>query len=138
MQKFRIIPFQFWTIYTILALWVFPHNFISADDAPEEEKEAQDVFIYNDHGRRDPFWPLVNSNGTLVTYDADLAYTDFDLEGIMSLGEDERVAMINGKIIKQNDVIGDYLVVEIKENTVVLSKGPQRFELILKKEAGNE
>ena len=46
---------------------------------------AQGAFVYDDHGKRDPFAPLVSSAGMVVTYDEDLAVNDLVLEGITCL-----------------------------------------------------
>ena len=42
---------------------------------------AQEAFVYDDHGKRDPFVPLVSSAGMVVTYDEDLSVNDLVLEG---------------------------------------------------------
>ena len=40
--------------------------------------------MYDDHGKRDPFLPLVSSTGMVVTYDEDLSVNDLVLEGIVA------------------------------------------------------
>ena len=42
---------------------------------------AKEAFVYDDHGKRDPFVPLVSSAGMVVTYDEDLAVNDLDCGG---------------------------------------------------------
>ena len=94
---------------------------------------AEASFTYDDHGRRDPFWKLVNAGGAVMNYDKDLQLTDMVLEGIMT-GESNNIAIINGVIVKAEDKVGLFTVVDIKPDTVVLQKGQDTFTLILKKE----
>ena len=42
---------------------------------------------YDDHGMRDPFWPLVSSSGTIINYGQDVSVSDMILEGIVSNGQ---------------------------------------------------
>ena len=97
--------------------------------------EAQDnSAVYDDKGKRDPFWVLVNPAGNLVSYETDLGMTDLSLEGIMVGTNGENLAVINSKVVKVNDAIGQFMVLRIKKDSVVLSKDQQNFELKLKKE----
>src|SRR5471030_1931764 len=71
---------------------------------------AQEAFVYDDHGKRDPFVPLVSSTGMVVTYDEDLSVNDLVLEGIVADASGNNVAIVNGKVVKAHDQIGPYLV----------------------------
>ena len=102
-------------------------------EATEEAKE-EEIFIYNDHERRDPFWPLVSSEGGIVNYETDLQITDLNLEGIITGTGGKKLAVINGRIVKVNDYMGKFTVTEIRAASVVLLKGQERYELKLKKE----
>ena len=95
---------------------------------------AHAAFVYNDHGKRDPFVPLVSSAGMLVTYDQDLAVNDLVLEGIVADASDNNVALVNGKLVKAHDQIGPYMVDSIGTDQVAFVKGAERFILRLKKE----
>ena len=97
----------------------------SADTAP---------FVYNDHGKPDPFWPLVNSSGALMHYDDDLSSADLLLEGIVTGQEGKNFAIVNGKVVKANDKIGSYIIEKIENDKVILIKGEERVILNLKKE----
>ena len=98
------------------------------------EINAQEAegFIYNDHDRRDPFWPLVTSTGSINTYETDFLLSDLILEGIMA-DKGNNVAIINGRILKTNDRIGQFVVVTVRDSSVILVNGDQQFELKLKK-----
>lgn len=91
-------------------------------------------FSYNDHDKRDPFWPLVSPTGELIDYEKGFQLTDLKMEGIMVADNGKNLAIINGKVIKENDRLGPVTVIEIKKDMVILSNGQQRFELRMKKE----
>ncbi len=91
-------------------------------------------FIYNDHGKHDPFLPLVSSAGAIVTYDADLTMNDLVLEGIVADAKGgSNLAIINGKVVKNKDKVGLFVIDIINEDSVELLKDAQRFTLKLKK-----
>ena len=94
------------------------------------EKEP---FVYDDNGRRDPLWKLVSPSGTILNYETDFLITDLALEGIMAGKDGKNYAIINGRILKATDIIGQFVVEKIDDNRVVLKKGRQKFELKLKK-----
>jgi hypothetical protein len=94
---------------------------------------AQEAFVYDDHGKRDPFVPLVSSAGMVVTYDEDLSVNDLVLEGIVADATGNNAAIVNGKVVKVHDEIGPYVVDVIAIDHVEFLKGTQRFILKLKK-----
>lgn len=100
----------------------------------EEKEQVKEVFNYNDHGMRDPFWPLVTSGGVVVNHDTELLFTDLVLEGTMMNPDGSNVAIINGRIVKVNQTIGDFTVLKIDQNVVVVLKEQDTYELRLKKE----
>ena len=91
-------------------------------------------FVYDDHGNRDPFWPLVTSNGLIASYETNLLVSELILEGIIVGKDGQNFAVINGAIVKSKDRLGEYIIQEISSTKVVLIKGEERFELKLKKE----
>lgn len=93
-----------------------------------------EAFNYDDHGKRDPFWPLVNANGNIISYESELLVTDLTLEGIISEPTGQNLAVINSHIVKTKDTLGLFVVGEITRNSVILIKGKDKFELKLKKE----
>jgi hypothetical protein len=102
--------------------------------AAENAKPSPGGFVYDAHDKRDPFAPLVNSQGTILNYEKDLSVTDLVLEGIFADGSGANAAIINGKILQVNEAIGDFTVKDIKGNKVTLQKGEERIILKLKKE----
>ncbi len=91
-------------------------------------------FIYDDHGKRDPFWPLVSSSGAFLHYGTDLVASDMVLEGIVADKNGKNMAIINSMVITVNDRIGLYVVEKIEVDRVMLIKGQERYILKLKKE----
>lgn len=88
-------------------------------------------FVYDDHGKRDPLWPLVTPGGAIRYFDAKISVEDMRLEGVM-LG-DENLAIINGKVVKVNDNIGGFVVKMIDANAVTIEKEGKEYDLKLKK-----
>lgn len=95
--------------------------------------QGENNFVYQDNGKRDPFWPLVSSSGNIINYDSDLSVTDMVLEGIMFDNNNNAIAIVNGKVVKKGDVVGDFTVESLEQNQVIFSKGEEKFELKLKK-----
>ena len=94
---------------------------------------AQGAFVYDDHGKRDPFVPLVSSSGMVVTYDEDLSVNDLVLEGIVADASGNNAAIVNGKVVRAHDQVGPYRVDLIAVDHVELLKGTERFILRVKK-----
>jgi hypothetical protein len=90
-------------------------------------------FIYNDHGSRDPFWPLVTAGGALVSYESNFSVDEMTLEGTIEDGSGG-LAIINGTVVEVGKRIGEYTVQKISPNGVVLEKDGQTTEIRLKKE----
>ena len=93
---------------------------------------ADPAFVYEDHARRDPFWPLVSPGGVIYNYDTDFVIGDLILEGITLGAGEENWAIINGRVMKVHEQIGQFVIEEIKADRVILSKDAQRSELRLK------
>ncbi len=95
--------------------------------------DAEKKFVYNDHGKQDPFSPLVTAGGAVVSYDSDLSLAELNLEGIVQDPKGESAAIINGKIVKMAQQIGPYQVEAISGDHVVLVKDGERFTLQIKR-----
>ena len=91
-------------------------------------------YVYEDHGNRDPFWPLVSDNGSIISYETDFAISDLVLEGIMAGAEGSHVAMINGRIVTKGDQLGNFFIEDVQPESVIVIKDNLKFELKLEKE----
>jgi hypothetical protein len=103
-------------------------------EACAEGPSSLENFIYDDHDKRDPLWPLVSSSGAILNYEKDLMAVDMVLEGILVDTTGNNVAIINGMIVNLNDRIGLFIVKEIGANFVTLQKDDETVTLKLKKE----
>jgi len=112
-------------IFLFIIFFVIGSEALSAQEEP---------VVYGDHGRRDPFWPLISSSGAVLVYDANLDIADVVLEGIIYDPNGEQFALINSKVVKSSETIGGFFVVLIEEDRVVLRKDGQEFILRSKKE----
>ena len=106
---------------------------IAGTAVAQEEPQSQEPFVYDDNGRRDPLWPLVNSSGVILNYESEFLITDLALEGIMAGTGGENLAIINGRVLRVSDTIGQFVVGRIGEDSIILKKGKQKFELKLKR-----
>ena len=112
--------------------WVVPLIMLAMVQVAGAEEAAP--FVYDDHGKRDPFWRLVSPSGAILNYDSDLLVSDMVLEGIIADPNGKSVAIINSMVVKPNDKIGLFVVSEIEQDKVILNKGEESFVLKLKKE----
>lgn len=78
-------------------------------------------FSYESKGKRDPFMPLVTSQGYIVNIEDELLVADMNLEGIIYDTGGKSMAVINGKVVKAGDNIGRYAIKEIRKDQVVLT-----------------
>ena len=97
-------------------------------------EEKQEEFVYDDHGKRDPFWDLVTLAGVVMNYDSDVQISDLTLAGVISGKDGENLAIINNTIVRTNDKIGPFVVDRIERDKVLLINGQQNFMLKIKKE----
>ncbi|MCK9572415.1 MAG: general secretion pathway protein GspB [Candidatus Omnitrophica bacterium] len=102
---------------------------------------AQDNFVYESKGKRNPFIPLVSPEGRLLKLDK--AEDDpasgsggVSLEGIIYDKHGRSFAIVNATVVGIGDIVGDYRVLKIQENRVILIKDGQPLEVsLIKREA---
>jgi hypothetical protein len=95
--------------------------------------DVNTAFVYNEHGKRDPFGPLISPSGTMITYDSDITATDMNLEGIVLDSKGNNLAIINGKIVKAKERLGPYTVEAILNDHVELIQGQEHLTVKFKK-----
>ena len=102
---------------------------------------AQDNFVYESKGKRNPFIPLVSPEGRLLKLDKaedDSASGSggVSLEGIIYDKHGRSFAIVNATVVGIGDIVGDYRVLKIQENRVILIKDGQPLEVsLIKREA---
>lgn len=95
---------------------------------------AQETGMYNLGEKRDPFIPLVTSDGRLLSLKEKEAVGGLSLEGIIYDEHGLSYAIVNGRVVKIGDGIGDYRVLKVEKNKVIFVKEGQAMEVELKKE----
>lgn len=95
---------------------------------------AQDQFIYDSKKKRDPFIPLVTSDGRLLKLEQEEGVTGLLLEGIIYDKNGLSYAIVNGSVVKIGDFVGDYRVLKILEKKVIFIKEGELLEVKLKEE----
>ena len=91
-------------------------------------------FNYDSQGKRNPFIPLVTSDGRLLKLDKEEGVRGLSVEGIIYDERGISYAIINGEPAKTGDNVGDYQVLKIEKNKVVFIKDGEPLELEFKKE----
>jgi len=96
---------------------------------------AQEQFVYDAKGKRNPFIPLVTPDGRLVKLEQGFSKTGLSLEGVIYDANGISYAIVNGEVVKIGDIAGDnYQVLKIEQDKVIFIKEGQTTEEILKKE----
>lgn len=93
-----------------------------------------DEFIYNSHGKKDPFSPPVKGVGAVT--DMELL-SGIRLEGIVWDSKNP-MAMVNDSIVAIGDEIAGAKVVDITKNEVIIEIDGQRVSLKLQIEVEGE
>jgi len=95
---------------------------------------AQGEFNYPKDLERDPFEPLINSQGVI---NARLVKRlgDLEINGIIySEDKKARIVIINDVLLKESDYIGSYKIEEIRPGKVILNKMGEKVVLQMKGE----
>lgn len=95
---------------------------------------AQEEYVYETRGERNPFVPLVNPDGSIIKVKPRQAAGGLDLEGIIYDKISMSYAIVNGAVVKMGDFVGDYQVAKIEEDKVIFMKNGQPLEVDLKRE----
>lgn len=96
---------------------------------------AADEFIYNSKGKRDPFIPLVTSDGRFLKLDKEEeAPAGLLVEGIIYDKQGLSYAIVNGEVVKIGDNVGEYQVLKIEAEKVIFVKEGEPIEVEIKKE----
>lgn len=92
-------------------------------------------FIYDAEEKRNPFAPLVTSDGRILEPQISKKTADeIYVEGIIYDAGGSSYAVINGEIVKGGDMAGRYQVLRIEPQKVIFLKEGKEFEVELKRE----
>ena len=96
---------------------------------------AQDEFIYNAKGKRNPFFPLVSSGGILTKLDKQERNSSvLTIDGIIYDSNGLSYALVSGSVVGIGDYVGELRVLKIQSDRVVFLKDNQKIEIPLAKE----
>jgi len=100
---------------------------------------AQDDFIYQSKGKRNPFIPLVDKSGRLMKLEKEeeKELSELSVDGIMYDKQGVSYALVNGKIVGTGDYVGEYRVLKIHDDKVSFLKDDQIKEVSMNKEGKN-
>ncbi|MBI4846705.1 MAG: hypothetical protein HY810_09605 [Candidatus Omnitrophica bacterium] len=100
---------------------------------------ADREFVYKSGNKCDPFMPLVSTEGHIrpEAYGESVA-SDLDLEGIIWDPSEKSVAIINGKLLKEQDRAFNIQVLSIKKTSVIVQKEGNVIVLNLKTKGGEK
>lgn len=93
---------------------------------------AQENFVYDSKGKRDPFIPLVGSDGRLIKLETEKVKGALTLEGIIYDESSLSYAVVNGAVVKVGDMVEGNQVLRVEKNKVIFIKEGQMFNLELK------
>lgn len=80
------------------------------------------IFAYDEHGKKDPFVPLVTKEGRFVvnTPKPETTVSDIFLEGIIFDPRGASVAIINGEVLREGESFGTVSVKQITDSFVIV------------------
>ena len=106
--------------------------------AVSEAKASLREFNYQDKGNRDPFMSLVTPDGRILPGARTVSETsDVELEGIIWDPTGKSIAIINGKLVKEQERLMDMQVLKIEKTSIILQKGGKVMVINLKKGGGS-
>ena len=131
MKGFRQLPFFLWYLLCCFGI-ILTISFVAG---------AADQKIYEAHGKRDPFIPLVtttmksSSLGLLSVENFD----DLSIEGVVYDPVHGSIVIVNGAILKEGEELGVVKVLEVKpEGARFLINGMEGFKPIYQEDSTNK
>lgn len=97
---------------------------------------SQQEFKYDAEKQRNPFMPLVTSDGRLLTLQQAPVVKQLMLQGITYDESGFSFCVINDEVVMVGDRIDGYRVIKIEKEKVTLSKEGETLEMELRKEEG--
>lgn len=93
---------------------------------------AQDEFVYDSKGKRNPFIPLVTPDGRFLKLDKEEEKKgDLIVEGIIYDKNGRSFAIVNTSVVGIGDFVGEYRVLKIEQTKVIFIKEDQVLEVPL-------
>lgn len=99
---------------------------------------GREKYSYNVSGKRNPFMPLITSDGRFINLDIVKTPKSFSVQGVMYEPNGISYAIVNAVIVKEGDMVEGSQVMKIEENKVSFIKDGQISEVEFKKGGENE
>jgi type II secretory pathway component PulC len=95
---------------------------------------AEEQFTYDSKGKRNPFIPLLTSDGRLINLDKEAPKGDLIVEGIIFDKKGRSYAIVNGEVVGIGDAVAGYEILKIENDKVVFIKESKITEIKVNKE----
>jgi hypothetical protein len=97
-------------------------------------------FRYDAHGKRDPAVPLIGQDkpGGAIPFSEIISPDDVKLEGIAGVMSGNKIAIINGEIVREGFVSGEIEVKKIMKKSVILTISGKEYDIPLPEEGGTK
>ncbi len=94
---------------------------------------AQDTakFVYDRHGKRDPFIPLVGLPHVRTAVSEILSIDDVDFQGIARDARGRRIVIINGEMLTRGSKLGALKVLKITDDEAIVIIREKKYTLNL-------
>ncbi len=92
---------------------------------------AQDKFVYDAKGKRNPFIPLVTADGRLLKLDFEETKGELSIEGIIYDEQGMSYAIVNGSVVKAGDLVNNAQVIKVEKDSVTFVKDGKELKLEL-------
>jgi len=122
-----------------------PNDEVDLDHSPVADWKTLSMLAAHPSGRTDPFRPYVPStlpdrtDGYDAPHVADTpALPDFPAIRAIVFGPALKYAMIGNKMVQEGDHINNYLIVKIRENTIILQGSSGNVKLRFDKQQEDE
>lgn len=97
--------------------------------------EGEEVFIYDAHGQRDPFVPLIGvASGGSASAGEILSIEDVVFQGSALDAKGNRIVVINGELFREGDSAGAMVVLKIGSDIVTVTVQGRDYDLTLYQE----
>jgi hypothetical protein len=92
------------------------------------------VFAYDAKNARNPFIPLLTSDGRLIKTESSVSTEGISLQGVVYDKGGASYALVNGGVVRVGDKVGDYQVLRVEEDRVIFIKDGQPLAIEVTKE----
>lgn len=101
--------------------------------------QAEQPFKYDDKGRRDPLFPLVDKNGRyLLSAEISSSSVELNLSGILWDPQGKSSALINNEIVAIGESIAGFTIESIDKDSIAVSRDGKAYTIRLSEEEKGE